>query len=132
MAARDKIYEPILKALDNEMTKTGTAYQALLKQIFPDYAALLNRRPQPDVETEVVIDEERGQYILHTLGWKDKARIWNTPLYVRLHNGKIWVETDWIEEGITEKLLAAGVPKEAIVLAFQHPSMRPLTEFAVA
>lgn len=118
--------------MDRHLTKNGASYQALLKQIFLDYAALLNRRPQSDIETELVIDEERGQYILHTLGWKDNARVWNTPLYVRLHNGKIWVETDWIEEGVTGKLLAAGVPKEAIVLAFQHPTMRPLTEFAVA
>lgn len=73
----------------------------------------MNRRPQPHIETEVVIDEERGQYILHTLGWKEKARVWNTPLYVRLHNGKIWVETDWIEEGVTEKLLAAGLPDQS-------------------
>lgn len=118
--------------MDRTITKKQTDYQTLLKQIFLDYAALLNRRPQPQIETEVVIDEERGQYILHTLGWKEKARVWNTPLYVRLHNGKIWVETDWIEEGVTEKLLAAGVPKEEIVLAFQHPSLRDLGEFAVA
>lgn len=118
--------------MDRQLTKNRSSYQALLKQIFLDYAALLNRRPQLGIETEVVIDEERGQYLLHTLGWKDKARVWNTPLYVRLHNGKIWVETDWIEEGVTEKLLAAGVPKADIVLAFQHPSLRPLTEFAAA
>ncbi len=118
--------------MDRYVTKHRATYQTLLKQIFLDYAALLNRRPQSDSETQLVIDEERGQYILHTLGWKDKTRVWNTPLYVRLHNGKIWVETDWIEEGVTEKLLAAGVPKEDIVLAFHHPEMRPLTEFAVA
>lgn len=112
--------------MERQATKNQTTYQTLLKQIFLDYAALLNRRPQPNIETELVIDEERGQYILHILGWKEKARVWNTPLYVRLHNGKIWVETDWIEEGVTEKLLAAGVPKEDIVLAFQHPSLRSL------
>lgn len=118
--------------MDRHVTKNGSSYPALLKKIFTDYATLLNRRPQPDIETELVIDEERGQFILHTLGWKDKNRVWNTPLYVRLYHGKIWVETDWIEEGIAEKLVAAGVPKTDIVLAFQHPSLRSLSEFAVA
>ena len=118
--------------MDRHVSQNEHTYKALLKQIVLDYADLLNRHPQPSTDTEVVIDEERGQYILHTLGWQGNHRIWNTPLYVRLHNGKIWVESDWIEEGIAEKLLAAGVPKTDIVLAFQHPTMRPLTEFAVA
>ncbi|MBV7334508.1 XisI protein [Chloroflexi bacterium TSY] len=46
--------------------------------------------------------------------------------------GKIWIEIDWTEEGIATELVAAGVPKEDIVLAFHHPSMRQYTEFAVA
>lgn len=118
--------------MDRQVTQKEHTYTSLLKQIVLAYAELLNRHPQPHTETEVVIDEERGQFILHTLGWQENYRIWNTRLYVRLHNGKIWIESDWIEEGIAEKLLAAGVPKTDIVLAFQHPTMRPLTEFAVS
>ena len=55
-----------------------------------------------------------------------------TTLHVRLKEGKVWVEEDMTEEGIANYWVKAGVPKEDIVLAFQHPSMRPLTEFAVA
>lgn len=118
--------------MDRNVNKALSSYFSLLKQIFIDYAELLNRCPIPDADTELLIDEERGQYILHTLGWKGKSRVWNTPLYVRVHNGKIWIERDWIEEGIADRLLDAGVPKDDIVLAFHHPEMRPLTEFAVA
>ena len=50
----------------------------------------------------------------------------------RLKDGKIWLEEDWTEQGIATELLKAGVPKEAIVLAFQPPEMRQLSEFAVA
>ena len=42
------------------------------------------------------------------------------------------IEEDWTEEGITSYLLAAGVPKEDIVLGFHAPEVRPNTEFAVA
>jgi hypothetical protein len=32
--------------------------------------------------------------------------------------GKVWVEYDGIEQGITKDLIAAGIPPERIVLAF--------------
>jgi len=52
-------------------------------------------------------------------------------LYLRVKGGKIWIEEDWLEHGIATDLVQAGIPKEDIVLAFQPPSMRPFTEFAV-
>lgn len=107
-------------------------YSQLLTKIFHDYAELLNRRPQPDRDTELVVDPIHHQYALHTIGWQGDRRIWNTPLYVRLHNGKIFVEVDWMEDGVVDRLLDAGVPKTDIVLAFHHPDLRPRTEFAVA
>ncbi|MEM7128412.1 MAG: element excision factor XisI family protein [Chloroflexota bacterium] len=59
-------------------------------------------------------------------------RVWNTTLYVRIKDGKFWIEIDWTEEGIATDLLEAGVPNQDIVLAFHHPSIRKHTEFAVA
>lgn len=107
-------------------------YRQILTKIFNDYAEILNRRPKPDRDTEQVIDTVRDHYALHTIGWQGDSRVWNTPLYVRIRNGKISVEIDWMEDGIVDRLLAADVPKEDIVLAFHHPNLRELTEFAVA
>jgi hypothetical protein len=107
-------------------------YRSLIKQILSRYAELVNRRPKPDKETFVVFDEERDHYFLHSIGWENSHRIWTTTAYVRIRDGKFWIEIDWTEEGIATDLLEAGVPKEDIVLAFHHPSMRPYTEFAVA
>lgn len=92
----------------------------------------MNRRPKPNQETIAIFDETRGHYLLHTMGWKDKRRVWNTIVYVRLHSGKFWIEEDGLEQGVATDLLEAGVPKEDIVLAFHHPEIRPLTGFAVA
>ena len=107
-------------------------YRALIKQLLARYADLFNRQPDPNEETVVVFDEEHDHYFLHTIGWKGTKRIWNTTLYVRLRNNKIWIEIDWLEDGFATDLLEAGVPKEDIVLAFHHPEIRPYTEFAVA
>ena len=58
------------------------------------------------------------------IGWANRRRVKQTILYVRLRHGKFWIEEDSLEEGIATDLLEAGVPKEDIVLAFQHPDMR--------
>lgn len=109
-----------------------THYRSLIKELLTQYAELINRRPKPDRDTEVIFDEERDHYMLVTVGWTEQRRVRGTTVYVRLRNDKFWIEEDWLENGIATDLLKAGVPKEDIVLAFQPPEMRPLTEFAVA
>lgn len=107
-------------------------YHQIIKKLPAYYADLINRHPKPEKETETIFDEERDPYMLVTTYWSDGRRIWGTTIYVRIRNGKFWIEEEWLENGIATDLLKAGVPKEDIVLAFHPPEMRPLTEFAVA
>jgi hypothetical protein len=108
------------------------SYRVLIKKLLTEYCTLMNQSAAPTgVETEVVFDEEHDQYMLVNVGWSGRKRFRGTTVYLRLRNGKILVEEDWLEDGIVKDLLAAGVPKADIVLAFQHPDMRPFTEFAV-
>ncbi len=109
-----------------------TEYRTLIKRLLTRQAELINRRPKPDVETEISFDEERDHYMLLKVGWSPQGRVRGATVYVRLRNGKFWIEEDWTEKGIATDLLEAGVPNEDIVLAFQSPEMRPYTEFAVA
>jgi hypothetical protein len=109
-----------------------TRYRELIKRLMSELAALVNQHPTPGVETLCAFDEERDQYLLLKTGWSQNRRVRGTTLYLRLREGKIWIEEDWTEEGIATQLVRAGVPKEDIVLAFQSPRVRPLTEFAVA
>lgn len=109
-----------------------TTYRNLLKRLLTGYAELVNRQPTPGLETSCVFDEEHDQYLLLTVGWSQSRRVRNTTLYIRLREGKFWIEEDWTEDGIAMDLLRAGVPKEDIVLAFQPPDARLLTEFAAA
>lgn len=105
-------------------------YRHLITSILDEQPALVHAR-ENDIETHAIYDDKRGRYLLYRIGWSGKERTHAALVYVRIHNGKIWIEEDWTEDGITPGLLAAGVPKEDIILGFRHPSMRPLTEFAV-
>lgn len=106
-------------------------YRVLIKHTLQTYAELLKRHQKEGVETFLVFDDDRGHYLLHTIGWADRKHVWNTAIYVRLYNHKFYIEIDGTEHGIATDLLEAGVPNEDIVLAFHHPSVRPYTEFAV-
>jgi hypothetical protein len=61
----------------------------------------------------VEINEFRGNSAIADL----EQAIGQYVLY-RLSEGKVWVEYDGMEQGITKDLIAAGIPLERIVLAF--------------
>ncbi len=107
-------------------------YRALVKELLQCQAERMQHSSQADIETELSFDEARDNYLLLSVGWTKQGRMLTPTLYIRLHDGKIWVENDWTEDGIVDMLLERGVPAEDIVLAFHPPEMRVYTEFAVA
>jgi len=107
-------------------------YRQLLKQILTRHLELVNRQPIPGVETELVIDEERDNYLWLAVGWSGRERIDGITVFARIRDGKFWIEEDWTEDGIATELVEAGVPNEDIVLAFHEPEMRQYTDFAAA
>lgn len=108
------------------------SYRKLLKELMSQHAERMNRRPQPDMETEVTFDEERDHYMLLRMGWTSKGRLFVPTLYARIRDGKIWIENDWTSDGLATELMEHGVPAEDIVLAFHPPEIREHTEFAIA
>lgn len=48
-----------------------------------------------------------------------------------IKEGKIWIQQDGTESGVANELVGLGVPKEAIVLAYQPLYKRAYTAFAV-
>jgi hypothetical protein len=107
-------------------------YGELLGRIMERHARLSGSAPEPGVETVFHVDPARAGYLLMDLGWRNGRRVNDILIHARIKDGKIWVEEDWTEEGIATELVRAGVPKEDIVLGFQSPDRRHLTEFAVA
>jgi hypothetical protein len=74
-----------------------TRYRELLKRLLNHYIELANRSSQKEVPSFLVADDEHGHYLWMNLGWEQHKRISATTVYVRLENGKIWVEEDWTE-----------------------------------
>lgn len=109
-----------------------TEYPKLIKHILTEYVELSNRHLNSDIETFLIVDEAKANYIWMNLGWQNGDRVTGMTVYIRIRDGKFWIEEDWTEDGIATDLVRAGVPKEDIVLAFHEPKMRQYTEFAVA
>jgi hypothetical protein len=105
-------------------------YRRLVRQIIEEYAQF--KPAVGEVETEVIFDERQDHYELVHSGWQGYRRIHGSLIHVDIRGGKIWIQHDGTEEGIANELVAAGVPKDRIVLAFKSPEVRPLTGFATA
>ncbi len=83
-------------------------------------------------EVQLIFDQERHHYQVLNIGWKDQKRIYGVIIHVDLKDDKFWIQRDGTEIGIANQLIAAGVPKQNIVLGFHAPYKRSFTEFAVS
>lgn len=109
-------------------------YRDIIKKLMTQYhqMATSSKAEHPDEEDMLAFDEERDQYFWFRWGWHEKNRIRHITMYLRIKNGKIWVEEDITNLCIVDDLLSAGIPKSDIVLGFHPPSKRALTDFAIA
>lgn len=109
---------------------TQLKYKEIIKSVLQKQANY--RTAIPDgYQSQVLFDDERGQYLILDMGWNGDQYLHATPIHLSLVDGKIWVQYDDTEEGIAGDLMEAGVPKDDIVLGFRHPKVRQHTGFAV-
>jgi ketopantoate reductase len=104
-------------------------YQDIIKRILHEYAQW--KPTYGDIEVETIFDDAQGHYEILYMGWEDRRRVHGTVLHVDIRNGKVWVQFDGTENGITEELVASGIPREHIVLGFHSPYKRRFTPYAV-
>lgn len=105
-------------------------YRVILPRLLREEAQVT---PQNiDVESCVICDHDGGHYQIVYLGWDGDRRVYAVLLHLRIVEGKLYIERDGTADGFAQTLVDAGVPREAIVLAFHPPYKRPLTEFASA
>lgn len=115
------------------MDRTEVARNAL-NDIVRRVGMYLEGTNNSGIETSVITDAEHNQYGLRRVGWQAGTgqRVSNTVFFARIKDGKVWIEEDNTDLCLADELIKAGVPKDDIVLAFQPPELRHLTEFAVA
>lgn len=104
-------------------------YRIYIQQLLEKYGNLPSSRN--DIETQTIVDDQHDHYQLVQVGWRNNRRIYGCVLHIDIKNNQIWIQHDGTEIGMANELVALGVPKEAIVLAFQAPYKRHYTEFAV-
>jgi len=105
-------------------------YRAYVQEVLQKYTSYPSTDPQ--IEKQLLCDTQHDHYQLLYLGWIDnRHHEFSCLAHVDIKDSKIWIQWDTTEAGIANKLVELGVPKQDIVLAFQPPYKRPLTEFAV-
>ena len=65
------------------------------------------------------------------VGWRNQRRIYDPVLHLDIMDNKIWIQQDGTELGIANELVELGVPKQDIILGFDTPNMRQLSDFAI-
>ena len=104
-------------------------YCEIITKILSEYAEL--RYAYGKIERQLFIDRNSGHYLLMVHGWENKKRVHGCLVHIDIIDGKIWIQRDGIEHGIANELVAAGIPKDRIVLGFHPPEIRPDTEYAI-
>jgi hypothetical protein len=105
-------------------------YRRIIRDLIREYAQY-----QPaygDVQVETIFDEANDHYELMYSGWKQPYRIHGSVIHIDIRDEKVWIQYDGTEDGVADRLVEAGIPKDRIVLAFKPPEIRPHTGFAAA
>jgi XisI protein len=104
---------------------TSATYREIVKQVILQYAKL--RPSHGDIRLDPVFDETRDRYALMQVGWDRGRRVRGNLIYITLQDGKVYIEYDGMECGITQNLIEQGIPENDIVLAFLPYSLTALT-----
>lgn len=106
-------------------------YKNIVRNLLSEIAE--NFRKSNRWEVIEAFDEQHGQYILFTDGWQGEKREYGYFMHIEVsEKGKIWLRRDGTDLNIGQLILDEQVPKSDLVLAFNSPKMRAMTEFAVA
>lgn len=95
---------------------TTATYRDIVKQVILKYAKL--RPSHGDIRLDAVFDETHDRYALMQVGWDRRRRVRGNLIYVTLQDGKVYIEYDGMEHGITQDLIEKGISLDDIVLAF--------------
>ena len=105
-------------------------YRQLVQQMLSEYGK--QKPAYGDIEVEKIFDTERDHYQIVHVGWEGQDWVHSCIIHIDIKSEKIWLQWNSTEDDIAADLVAAGVPKEDIVLGFQSPFMRQFTEYAVS
>lgn len=109
---------------------TVIKYRSIAREILMEFVKL--SPGHNDLRYLPVFDREHDRYLVIVMGWDGPRHVHQILIQLDIIDGKIWLQCDNTDAVVAHDLEHAGVPKKDIVLGFQPPEVRPLTEYAVA
>lgn len=103
-------------------------YKTIIKTLMEKYATL--PQSDPEIRTELIIDEAKGHYEILSVGWQKRERIHHVVIHIDIVDDKVWLQHDATDLVVAEDLVRAGIPRESIVLGFRPPHLRKYTDYA--
>lgn len=117
-----------MDTVNTENTNCFAEEESIVEQVLTEMARFY---ASPEwYETITLFDRNKGQFLVMDEGWRGFERIHRVWIHIERRDNLWWIQQDLTYDGVTPALLTAGIPKERIVLAFQHPSRRKYGEFA--
>ena len=104
-------------------------YREAVIGLIEEYASCKPSNGQ--IETEAIVDRRRDHYEVMHVGWDGARRVHGCVVHIDIRDGKVWIQHDGTSRPVADELMAAGVPREAIVLGFHPADVRPFTDFAI-
>ncbi|QIP14353.1 XisI protein [Spirosoma aureum] len=107
-------------------------HKAIVRQIIEEIGRMTPSDEQS--ETQVIMDEERGHYLLFSIGWGHNRREYVPFVHLDVKpDAKVYIQHDGTDLKIANRLVEEGIEKQYIVLAFQSPNRRKLIpDFALS
>lgn len=105
-------------------------YRQCLRKFLVDYAE--HRSEEPNMETQVVFDQEHDHYLLLRTGWEQKRRVHSCIFHFDIKDGKIWLQENNTDIDIGDELEEMGISRQEIVVGFHYPSLRQHSQYAVS
>lgn len=93
--------------------------------------ALLQPSFQP-IRVSAVCDADSGNFLLVASGWEEKRRVETILFHARLADGKVVIEDDNFEDGMTPLLIEAGIAEDDILTALAYERAKPAEQPAAA
>jgi len=109
---------------------TLDTHRQIIQNVLTEYIRL--QYAYGEIQNETIFDREADRYLVMSIGWQGVRRIHGCLIHVDIINDKVWIQRDGTEHGIAAELVAAGIPKDRIVLGFHPPEVRQHTNYAVA
>ena len=94
-------------------------YRTIVRKVIEEYARYKPSNGQ--IEAEAVVDRDHDHYEVMHVGWDGARRVHGCVIHIDIRGGKSRSSTT-ARRPVAEELLAAGIPREDIVLGF-HPAI---------